>query len=299
VSIAWTTVVLVVLLLPGVLFAVGLYLPEQFTRETAPRSPLGQLAGVVFVSLLVHGGYYVIQGYGCGSRMWPCVDLTTVLGLLSAGKPGEVPLSRIERIVFPYRTSIFIYSVASSLAGGFLGWLVGRQVAGGRLRALAQHGWVFDLPMRTKNGHTYAYVLSKLTKDERHVVYSGRLEQFGLQVSGQFAYLVLTNVCRSYLRLGDQNSSVDALEHLIGEHSRTSRLNPEEEIRVSYFVINGADVSNVVFESREMKVKGNEAQELQEVLSVLLTAGSQSALERFMEMPVEDDVHDPNRSLAD
>jgi hypothetical protein len=54
-SLAWATVVLVVLLLPGILFCVAVYIPEQFTRDMAPKNALGQLAGVVLVSFVVHG----------------------------------------------------------------------------------------------------------------------------------------------------------------------------------------------------------------------------------------------------
>ena len=51
-SIAWATVVLVVLLLPGFVFFWGFYAPNQVTRETVPGSPLDQLAGVVIFEFL-------------------------------------------------------------------------------------------------------------------------------------------------------------------------------------------------------------------------------------------------------
>lgn len=57
-SIAWGSLVLLVVLLPGVLFFVGIYWPEQFTRESEPRSPLGQLAGALLVAFVVHGLAY-------------------------------------------------------------------------------------------------------------------------------------------------------------------------------------------------------------------------------------------------
>lgn len=51
-SIAWATVVLVVLLTPGFAFVWGFYAPHQVTRESVPASPLGQLAGAVVLSFL-------------------------------------------------------------------------------------------------------------------------------------------------------------------------------------------------------------------------------------------------------
>ena len=68
-SIAWGSLVLLVVLLPGVLFFVGIYWPEQFTRETEVRSPLGQLAGALLVAFLVHGIAYGVLSSLCGSAL--------------------------------------------------------------------------------------------------------------------------------------------------------------------------------------------------------------------------------------
>ena len=78
-SIAWATVVIVVLLLPGFAFFWGLYSPNQVTREVSPASPLAQLAGVVIISFLFHAcAYFVINTRLC---------LGTGSGAL-AGLPG-------------------------------------------------------------------------------------------------------------------------------------------------------------------------------------------------------------------
>ena len=59
-SLAWSSLVILLLLLPGVLFFVGLYIPEQFTRETTERSPIGYVAGVMGISFVVHGILFLL-----------------------------------------------------------------------------------------------------------------------------------------------------------------------------------------------------------------------------------------------
>jgi hypothetical protein len=61
VSLAWTTIVFLILPLPGFLFFVGLYFHERISRDVAPGSPLGQLAGAVLTAFVIHGGF---------SRFW-------------------------------------------------------------------------------------------------------------------------------------------------------------------------------------------------------------------------------------
>ncbi len=58
-SLAWGTVALLAFLLPGFLFFVGIYMPEKFTRDAAPRSVLGQLAGTILISVAIHGALFV------------------------------------------------------------------------------------------------------------------------------------------------------------------------------------------------------------------------------------------------
>src|ERR1700737_1836673 len=85
-SLAWGSLVLLVVLLPGVLFFVGLYIPEKFTRDAIERSALGQLAGVLFIALLVHGFLYAIGPAYCG-KVIPCVDIQLFLRALTLDKP--------------------------------------------------------------------------------------------------------------------------------------------------------------------------------------------------------------------
>lgn len=85
-SIVWSTIAFLLVLLPGILFFSGIYAPEKFTRDVAPQSALGQLAGSVLVSLLVHGGLFFVVQALCELRFPkllepiqpPCIDLGLV-----------------------------------------------------------------------------------------------------------------------------------------------------------------------------------------------------------------------------
>ena len=71
-----------IVLLPGVLFFVGTYWPEQFTREAEPRSPLGQLAGALLIAFVVHGlAYSILTGF-CVSR-FPCISIESLLDVIN------------------------------------------------------------------------------------------------------------------------------------------------------------------------------------------------------------------------
>lgn len=86
-SIAWGSLVLLIVLLPGVLFFVGLHIPEKFTRDTVEQGALAQLTAVLCVSLFVHGTLFWLSPRVCGSGV-PCVDLGQFIGK-DEGKGAE------------------------------------------------------------------------------------------------------------------------------------------------------------------------------------------------------------------
>ena len=267
-SLAWTTIAFVVLLLPGVLFFVGIYIPEQFTRDTAPKSPLGQLAGAVVVSLGVHGTYFVLQGWTCALPFWPCVNLEYVLATLQAGRPGAVPLEALAANITQYRFSILLYFIGTAAAGLWAGKWVGSQVVDGRLRWLAQHEWVLDLPVKTELGYTYAYVLTHIQHEGKRVLYRGVLDTFGIEATGRFSYVVIKEPRRSYLRLEEESPRVDVAPHLIGAAAVDS---DERKGRksASYFAIEGEDIANVVFDRYDLYASKENREELTRMLKEL------------------------------
>jgi hypothetical protein len=144
VSIAWSTVAFLVLLLPGFLFFVGLYLPENFTRETAPRSAFGQLAATVLVAFLVHGLLYALS-WSLSADWIPHVRLNYLLQLLQVEALTDREFAEIVRNIEEFRWWVFLYVIGTCLLGLWAGYETGCLIVGGPLRRLAEHAWVYDL----------------------------------------------------------------------------------------------------------------------------------------------------------
>jgi hypothetical protein len=252
-SIAWGSLVLLVVLLPGVLFFVGQFLPEKFTRETAERSALGQLAGTLLVSFAIHGALYCVLWLGCGGWL-PCIDLKRFLAALTLERSDPVAIAAVASNIHEFRWWVLAYVLLSASIGTALGYVTGKGVISGKLRFLAQHHWVYSLSVDDK--YTVAYVMTHVQHEERVLMYRGFLKSFHLQRDGRFSYLVLTDVRRFYMQLGPEfavTSHKDAWRQ-IGETTRAGEkeeLNQSREHRrwdETYFVIEGEDIANVVFD---------------------------------------------------
>lgn len=254
-SIAWSGIVLLVLLLPGFLFFIGLYFPEKFTREVVERSPLGQLAGTVLIAFVVHGLLLIANGWLCGSLL-PCINLHEVLAAIALDT-SKTPLAvaEVAATLSADRCWIFAYVIMASAGGLLLGWGTGSLVVSGALRVLVQHRWVYDLKVEDGDVLTVAYVLSRVQHGQRHVLYRGFLKAFGLQKDGRFSYLILTGVVRYYLNLEDAKPVTSHPEDWIvigeaidGDRHLPPGSRPGRRRDRSYFVIDGADIANVIFD---------------------------------------------------
>jgi hypothetical protein len=284
VSLAWSTIALLIILLPGFLFFVGLYIPEDFTRETAPKSPLGQLAGIVLIAFMVHGTLYA------AARSWapasiPGIRLGYLLQLLQVEGLTHKEFDAIVANMETHPWWILVYIAISSLLGLGIGREVGCLIVAGPLRSLAEHTWVFDLkvegapdgvrgicaracvsiapPLRAarteiqkwlKRGEitrtvTVAYVLTNVAHDERNLMYRGFLKAFGVSKDGKPLYLVLSRTRRSYLHLKPSKPETSpAMEwQLIGSASEMHADLPGPRLS-TYFMVSGDHIVNVVFD---------------------------------------------------
>src|SRR5215207_5233983 len=85
-SLAWSTVAILILLLPGFFFSLGLYAPERFARDIAPRNPLATLAAAVLVAFVSHA----ILSWASGA-LYRTVDWAAVLEAIQLPPPGTDP----------------------------------------------------------------------------------------------------------------------------------------------------------------------------------------------------------------
>jgi hypothetical protein len=265
-SLAWATIAVLILLLPGFLFFVGIYVPEYFTRDVAPRSGLGQLAGTVLIAFLIHGLAFGLVQSVCDQGL-PCIELPLVFSAVELLVDASAR-SVLADNVTQYRWWIFLYFSLTVSAGFLSGWFVGsRALSGGFWSFVVQHRWVHDLDLEDAEGQaiTYAYVMTNIHERGRHLIYRGVLKQFALTREGTFAYLVLRKPRRSYMLLTAGQSRVMQDFHQIG--SSATGIAPD-----SMLVIEGEDVANVVFEAKPYAENKEARSAVSEVVRKLLPA---------------------------
>lgn len=268
-SIAWGSLVLLVVLLPGVLFFVGIYWPEQFTRETELRSPLGQLAGALLIAFAVHGIAFAAFSSFCGG-FFPCISISSLLQTISVDPKDRSAVWAVGDMMKQFRWWILLYVLGTAASGIFLGALYGYMIAKGKFRGFSRHSWIYALSV---DGLTYAYVLTNVSFEDRVLMYKGFLRAFGLQQDGRFSYIVLTDVTRMYTNLAATGSETSGMElqKVIGASSPGQVILPAEPTKPkkrlqSLFVIDGADVSNAVFDVLETEAEAVGSEELRQLL---------------------------------
>jgi hypothetical protein len=254
-TIAWGSLVLLVLLLPGFLFFLGIYWPEKFTRENEQRSPLGHLAAVLLVSVAVQGLGLAITSVICG-RLIPCIDIGLLLDTLS---PTAETRDRVAAMFRENVWWILTYQLATGAAGLVLGAVYSQLTAWGLLRRLVRHRWIYEL---NTEGFTYAHVMTHVREGSRILMYKGFLVTFGLQQDGRFSYVVLRDVVRFYMDLlpDGATTSPEKQQKKIGSAAGNRVDDPAGSAQLrklhSYFVIEGEDVANAVFDRLEARMRG-------------------------------------------
>ncbi|HEX8392915.1 MAG TPA: hypothetical protein VF665_11205 [Longimicrobium sp.] len=270
---AWSTVSVLVLLLPGFLFLGTIYVPGRFSREAAPLTPFAQAAIALLVSLAVHGLMLLLIPV-CPAAGGVCVDMRAVLVLLQALPSREASAAELGRLASQSVPRVLGYLVATSVAGGLLGLLWGWLFAHTGLRVAAQHGWVARLAQRPRSW-AFAYVTSKVVAEGKMLVYRGRLEDFGMMANGRFAYIVLTDPSRGYVDLrADPPLVVDARQPMGADGYGVGT---PDALLESYLVIEGEDVESAVFERYELKVSSAGLGELSDALQRMGKPGGAGA----------------------
>jgi hypothetical protein len=248
-SLAWGTISVLVLLLPGFVFFATGYLPGRFSREASPLNPIGQAATAVLVSLFVHGGLLLLlPGEKCSGWV-KCPDLGAVLALLQVAPSRPEALPDLATQIIDSLPQVLAYFVAACAMGGATGLVWGLLFVRTPLRTLAQHGWVSGLVKR-KRAWTFTHVLSGVSAGDFVLIYRGRLEDFGLLANGRFSYIVLTEASRSYLNFKHGPRSASVEDHGLGAGG--FGVDGDDRLLESYLVIEGEDIQNAVFERYEV-----------------------------------------------
>lgn len=277
-SIAWATVVIVVLLAPGFLFFFGLYAPSQVTRETVPFSPLGQLAGVVIISFAIHAIAYALinSEHFCKTprvpahNAIPCVDFDQLASLLridGAVPQGKSPPS-LNTMLDKHVVHILSYFAVVGVSAFLLGWLCGFLVASGNV-PLLRHQYLELLEggrrqdqstsdnasqsQSSSKAWVRAHVLSQTEHDGNVLIYDGVVRDFYSKADGTISYIVLRDARRGVLKISDEVSKAAPARNRLSDNELSEALG-------GLLVLTSNDIANVYLE-RLSQVQSGSADE--------------------------------------
>jgi hypothetical protein len=262
-TLAWTTVSLLVLLLPGFLFFIGVYVPERLSRDKVQDSALSRLAGVVLISFVTHGiAVFLIGLLNRWLPATPGIHLEYVIAVV-LGAFDQYPLAELARAMTGHSGWIVSYVLITAAAGFGMGWVVGAQIVGGKLRRFARHGWIYDLIQARRDGaFVYAYVLTHIKHEERLLMYRGFLKDFHVAPDGRIASLVMIECVRFYLRFDAVAPITSEMDDAPGAGDDIVAQGAEQ-----WLMIDGEDIANVVFETYRPVFTREGEEELKQALA--------------------------------
>lgn len=205
-SLAWSTILLLVLLVPGFAFAVGFSAPAGYGRDATPRNPLAALTLTVIVAVFVHAIMSLVLGKVAERTQTPSLRVewgkvadavqlpSPPAGATPDIKDGDTAAERVGRELSGHGWQIALYVVGSALAGLVLGFYAGKPFAEGRWSHLQEHPWASRIrtaETRNASAINYAHVLADVSHQGGQLLYRGRVMYFSLRNDGSFASIVL------------------------------------------------------------------------------------------------------------
>jgi len=240
-----TTVVLIVLLLPGFAFLHAVYNAGRIDRDTTTKSVLAEFAGVVLVAIALHGtvmAALVLRGGAAPGT--PVGDLLALAGY--AALVGEPAAGRAERFAARW-PALFGYIAVATAVLWLLGALFIKAIDRRLLPIRLFHGWTYELLTGWRKPLVLAYVLTRIEHDGRHLMYRGFVDGLRLTRSRRIEYLVLVGTARYGLAITARGVFTDPRHRY---RPITPQIVPDNAMQ---FVIDGEDIANIAFETIRLR----------------------------------------------
>jgi hypothetical protein len=239
-SIAWTTVLIIALLLPGLFFFIGLATYERLSREVIRSGVVSEVGLAIAIALALHLlAWAILSGFGFRLAEF-AAPLSNYDKLSSAVLTGRI-VERLPRVL-----SYVLVTAAIGFGGGLA---VARAIVSGHLRFLATHKWIYDLLDSDRKGRVVtAYVMTKTVVNDRALMYRGRLHEFFLGHDGQISYVTMKNCTRYFMTFDSEAPATTRQRDLFGE-------TPRPTAAWDYLFIEGPNIANVLFEPSATAVK--------------------------------------------
>lgn len=260
-SLAWATLALIVFLLPGIFFFIGLASYERLSREIIRSSVVSEVAMACAIALAIHFISISLLS-ACGFRLSQFV--------VPLAEYASIPADVFVRRAFERLMPVAVYLAATTFLGFAFGFVVAVNIVSGRLRRLARHKWIYDIiDIDRKGGFVTAFVMTTIVDDSRIIMYKGRVHDIFLEPNGNISYLVLKNCFRYYMTFTNGELVTSKQLELFGERQGTRPANVWDRL-----LIEGGKIANVLFDSSpeiRAQAAGKEA----------LDAAYQEALQRI------------------
>jgi hypothetical protein len=231
-SIAWTTIIIIALLLPGVFTFIGYSTTERFSRDIIKTSAVGEIGVAVLIAIIVHliaWGILVLCGFSLADFIRPFID------------HEALPASTIANLVVQRLAPVAIYVVVTAFAGAIVGWLIATAVIRGALPRLGKHKWIYAVMNASRDGIVTAYVVTTTAANNRVLMYRGVLKEFYLTLDGNLTYVVLASCSRFFMTFDDKKPMLGEQMPLFGQDQ------PERDTQFwDYLFIDGKNIANIL-----------------------------------------------------
>lgn len=231
-----------------------------------PGGTLTQLGGAVLVAFFVHALLYSSLTSLCGWAGLPCISFEYALSAFSPDLDNAVTPRELGHNISEYRWWIVAYFFATSLLALFLGWIAGK----GPFRFIAKHRWIYNLVDENDGSFVLAHILTNIRTDKRVLMYRGFLQEYFFTPDGKISYLVLSGCSRYYLKLENDKPLTSPAEDwlVVGQNSAASADDvAANEKQWSFMVIEGEDISNVVFDRYTLTFTDEALTQLEDIAS--------------------------------
>lgn len=234
-SVAWTTILVIALLLPGVFFFIGYATRERYTREIVKSGVVGEVGWAIFVAIAIHllaWGLLAFLGFDLAFNLKQIADF-------EAMPRWSLVDHAVRRLPW-----VGAYVLATALIGLAFGCLLATAIIRGCLPFLAVHKYINTISRSMRGGGLVtAYVMTTTVENNRALMYKGVLEEFYLSPEGKFIYLVLKRCSRFYMSFEEAFPRTGEQMQLFG----TGQDDRPDQIW-DYLLIDGTNIANVLFD---------------------------------------------------
>jgi NADH:ubiquinone oxidoreductase subunit 5 (subunit L)/multisubunit Na+/H+ antiporter MnhA subunit len=259
-SIAWATILIILLLLPGVAFCVGYWAQERYARDIIKSTAVADVGLALLVAMLLH------------FIAWWILETLTSFEALYFFSPFYYYETTPPQLLVMHATKVapklLVYLVVLAGLGFVIGRIFGWLVMRGPLRGLATHKWAHDLVNKKRDQVVAAYVATTTKQDNIILMYSGYVSEFYLDAGGWFTHIVMRNCSSYYMKLGGKKPTT---------HERRKLFSDFADREWEHLVIPGNSITNVLFEPLGKFV---EMQRGAEALEAALTAEARAERRR-------------------